>query len=520
MVVHRKKYRAWDPPSYRRQPVCPEERLPEDDLVFFLLDLMPHLDLEDLYASYEVETRGAPPFEPALLLCLLFYAYCVGVYSSRKIAKACERNLAFLAIVGDDRPDFRTISDFRKEHLGRLPGLFVQVLRLAAEAGLVRLGNLAFDGSKFTGQASRHKAMSYGYMKKEEARLQEEIEALLGKAEKTDAEEDAIHGSRRGDDLPDELKRRQERLAVIQAAKARLEEQARAEAEAERQRRAEEEAERQRTGKKRRGKEPQPPSDVPKDKAQCSFTDPELKMMPQSNKGWDYAGNAQVSVDGAFQIIVACFVTDASNDKQQAIPLAEATRENLQQAQVALPLDDSGVAQKIPATLDSGYYSEQAASGLQERGFDPYMATKRQKHNQDATVAASAEPLPGEASVAVASLPETVAAASAEPLVETVAAAATAPAAETVAAATTEPLPAKVTAKEQMQAKLRTPQGQKLYAQRKTIVEPVFGQIKGARGFRRFLLKGLRKINGEWCLVCLTHNLLKLWRYRCAHAMS
>jgi transposase len=472
MVVHRKKYRPWNPQAYRHEIYSPDDRLPEDDLVFFLLDLVPHLDLEAFYASYEVETRGAPPFEPALLVCLLLYAYAVGVYSSRKIALACERNLAFLAIVGDDRPDFRTISDFRKEHLSCLADLFVQVLRLAAEAGLVRLGNLAFDGSKFTGQASRHKAMSYGYMQKEEARLKEEIQALLTQAEQTDAQEEAVHGSRRGDELPAELKRREDRLAVIGAAKTRLEEQARAQAEAETQRRAEAEAERQRQGSKRRGKEPAPVSEVPADKAQCSFSDPELKMMPQSNKGWDYATNAQVSVDGHGQIIVACFVTAAVNDKEQAVPLAEATRENLAQAGVALPTDDRGATQKVPATLDAGYYSEQAAAGLEERGFDPHMATGRQKHNQGQAPTTSA------------------------------------------------PLPAGATAKEQMQAKLRTPAGQQLYAQRKTIVEPVFGQIKGARGFRRFSLRGLWKISGEWCLVCLTHNLLKLWRYGCAPSVT
>jgi len=469
MVVHRKKYRPWNPQAYRHDLFSPDSRLPEDDLVFFLLDLVPHLDLEDFYVSYEVETRGAPPFEPALLVCLLLYAYSIGVYSSRKIARACERNLAFLALVGDDRPDFRTISDFRKEHLHRLADLFVQMLRLATEAGLVRLGNLAFDGSKFTGQASRHKAMSYGYMQKEEARLKEEIQALLTQAEQTDAAEDAVHGSRRGDELPAELKRREDRLAVIQAAKTRLEEQARAEAE--RQHRAEAEAERQRSGPKRRGKEPKPVREVPADKAQCSFSDPELKMMPQSNKGWDYATNAQVSVDGHCQIIVACFVTDAVNDKEQAVPLAEATLENLEQTEVAVPMGDDGVAQKIPATLDAGYYSEQAAAGLEARGFDPHMATGRQKHNQGKV-------------------------------------------------ATTEALPVGTTAKEKMQAKLRTPAGHKLYAQRKTIVEPVFGQIKGARGFRRFSFRGLLKIAGEWCLVCLTHNLLKLWRSGCAPSLT
>src|SRR5277367_3538508 len=237
VIPRRKKYRLWNPEAYAQQTFRPSDRLPEDDLVFFLLDTVPQLDLDAFYASYEVETRGQPPFDPTMLVCLLLYSYCVGVYSSRKIAKACERNLAFLAIVGDDRPDFRTISDFRKGHLQLLGELFVQVLRLAADAGMVRLGNLAFDGSKFTGQASRHKAMSYGYMIKEEARLKDEIKALLEQADKTDAEEDAVHGSRRGDELPEELKRREDRLAVMAAAKERLEAQARAAAAAERQRR-------------------------------------------------------------------------------------------------------------------------------------------------------------------------------------------------------------------------------------------------------------------------------------------
>jgi transposase len=182
----RKKYRPWNPDAYAAHDFTPADRLPEADLVFFLLDTLPQLDLDPFYASYEVETRGQPPFDPALLVCLLLYSYCVGVYSSRKIAQACERNLAFLAIVGDDRPDFRTISDFRKGHLQAFADVFTQVLRLAFEAGLVKLGNLAFDGSKFQGQASRHKAMSYGYMKKEEARLRQELEALLQQAQDTD----------------------------------------------------------------------------------------------------------------------------------------------------------------------------------------------------------------------------------------------------------------------------------------------------------------------------------------------
>ena len=211
-----------------------------------------------------------------MMVCLLLYAYCVGVFSSRKIAQACERNLAFLAIVGDERPDFRTISDFRKSHLDAFADVFVQVLRLAQAAGLVRLGTIAVDGTKIQGNASRHKAMSYGYMTKEDDRLRAEIDALLKQAEDVDAADEAALGTRRGDELPEELRRRQDRLAVIEAAMKRLEAEAKATADAERQRRAEEDAERQRTGTKRRGREPGPIVETPADKAQTNFTDPEL----------------------------------------------------------------------------------------------------------------------------------------------------------------------------------------------------------------------------------------------------
>jgi transposase len=466
-----KTYRAFEPQRYAQQAYSPAQKLPEGDLVYFLLDLIPQLDLSRFRRHYEAETRGAPPFDPTQMVCLLVYAYSVGVFSSRKIALACERNLAFLAIVGNQRPDFRTISDFRKIHLDAFVGVFADVLRLAGAAGMVQLGNLATDGTKIVGNASRHKAMSYGYMKKEEQRLRAEIEALLAQAQGQDDSEDAVLGSRRGDELPEELRRREDRLATIQAAKQRLEEQARAAAEAERQRRQEAEAERQRHGQQRRGKEPGPVVEEPADKAQTNFTDPELKIMKMSNKGWEYCGNAQVTVDATFQIIVACDVTDAANDKQQAVPLAAAARAQLDQAGIALPKDAAGQVPKIPATLDSGYFSQEAVAGLEALGFDPYIATGRQRHHAPA----EAEP---------------------------------------------PPRPAEATAQERMAAKVRTPLGRALYAARKGIVEPVFGQIKGVRGFRRFLLRGLAKVRGEWRLVCLTHNLLKLWRYRNASAVA
>ena len=459
-----KPYRSWNPEHYRYAAQSPETKLPQDDLVFFLLDIVPHLDLSRFYAPYEAETRGAPPFDPRMMVCLLLYAYCVGVFSSRKIARACERNLAFIAIVGEDRPDFRTISDFRKLHLAAFCDVFVQVLRIAGESGLVKLGNVSTDGTKVQGNASRHKAMSYGYMKKEVERLREEIEALVTQAYQQDTEDDAALGSRRGDALPAELARREDRLSTIEAAMQRLEAHAKAEAQTERQRCAEAEAERKRMGNKRRGRPPKAVDETPEDKAQMSFTDPELGIMQTNNKGWDYCGNAQASVDGAYQIIVACDVTAEANDKQQAVPMAQLTAASLEQAGIERPQEAAGGLEKIPGTYDSGYYSAAAAEAVEQLGFEPYMATGRQRHH--------------------------------------------APEAEVSAAPTT--------AKERMAAKVRTPEGRALYARRKVIVEPVFGQIKEARGFRRFLLRGLDNIRGEWRPVCLTHTLLKIWRYTCA----
>src|SRR5712692_4429693 len=346
-----KTSRPWEPERSRQDAQSPAAKLPEGDVVFFLLDTVPQMELRRFYAPYEHETRGAPPYDPAMMVCLLLYAYCVGVFSSRQIALACERNLAFMAIVGEDRPDFRTISDFRKLHLEAFKDVLVQVVRLAGEAGLVKLGNVAPDGTKIQGNASRHKAMSYGYMKKAVERLGEDIEALVTQAYQQDEADDAVLGSRRGDELPAELARREDRLARIEAAMRRLEAQAKAEAAAERQRRAEAEAERQRTGKTRRGKVPTPVAESPDDKAQSNFTDPELHIMRTNNKGWEYCGNAQARVDGACQIILACGVTEASNDKQQAEPLAQATLATLTQAGLERPKDESGAAHSLPATL-------------------------------------------------------------------------------------------------------------------------------------------------------------------------
>ncbi|MGZ5943643.1 MAG: transposase [Isosphaeraceae bacterium] len=460
-----KAYRPWTPELSAQQAHAPAAKLPDDDLVFFLIDIVPKLDLSRIHAPYQDETRGAPPFDPAMMTCLLLYAYCVGVFSSRKIARACERNLALLAIVGEERPDFRTISLFRKNHLEAFADVFVQVLRLAKAAGLVRLGTIAVDGTKVQGNASRHKAMSYGYMTHEVERLRAQIEELLKQAQEVDTEDDAVLGTRRGDEWPEELRRRQDRLATIEAALKRWEAEARAEADAERQRRDQAEAQRQRTGTKRRGREPGPIVETPAEKAQTNFTEPALSIMKTANKGWDCCGNAQASVDDGCQIILACDVTDQCNDKRQAEPMAQATRGQLDQAGIAPTADESGARPPLPAALDTGYFGAEAVAALEREGFDPHIATERQRHH-GATSPAESEPAP-------------------------------------------EP----VTAKEKMEAKLKTTAGRAVYARRKAIVEPVFGQIKEARGFRRFLLRGLAQIRGEWRLVCLTHNLLKIWRY-------
>ena len=463
-----KNYRAWDAQECREQAISPREALPEDDLVFFLLDTMLQLDLSAFHRYYADEMRGQPPFDVTMMVTLLVYAYCVGVCSSRKIAAACERNLAFRAIVGNEPPDFRTISDFRKIHLAAFRALFLEVLRLAGAMGMVKLGNLATDGTKIGANASRHKAMSYGYMNKDIERLEAEIDQLLKQAEQIDAEQDAALGSRRGDELPDELKRREDRLAKIREAKARLEAEARVKADEEQKRRAEEQAQREAEGRKRRGKEPAPVNATPEHKAQTNFTDPEAKIMKQSNKGFDYSYNAQAVVDAEEQIIVAANVTNQANDKQQGVPMARAALDNVSAAGIARPQSADGKPVPIPNTADTGYFSEQAVEDLEKMGIDPHIATGRQKHHEAAVPVADEEHAPA------------------------------------------------ASAKEKMQHKLRTATGKLLYAARKHIVEPVFGQIKSARGIRKFLLRGLKKVSAEWQLICLTHNILKIWRRACS----
>jgi hypothetical protein len=338
--------------------------------------------------------------------------------------------------------------------------------------GMVKLGNLSTDGTKMGANASKHKAMSDGYMNQEIERLKAEIEQLLKPAEQVDAEPDAALGSRRGDELADELKRREGRLAKIPEAKARLEAEACARAEAEQRRRAEEHSKREAEGRQRRGKEPAPIDLAPEDQAPTNFTDPEAKIMKQSNKGLDDSYNAQAVVDGAEQIIVAAEVTSAANDKQQAVPMAQAALDNLNAAGIDRPTGADGAPAPIPNTADTGYFSKEAVEGLEQMGIDPHLATGRQKHHE--------APVPSEAVT---------------------------PSAE-------------ASVKETRQQKLRSTTGKALSAARKHIVEPVFGMIKSARGIRKFLLRGLEKVSAEWQLICLTHKLLKIGRRSCSAAAS
>ena len=444
-----RKFREWTPEQNHLFPPSPRDWLPERHLVYFLLDVADQIDLSPIVADYDSEQGGQPPYHPQMMLVLLLYAYSVGVFSSRKIMARCETDVAFRVIVGEDLPDFRRIAEFRSRHLRHMQSLFLEVLSLCRAAGLLQVGRLALDGTKVKANASRHKAMSYDRMTTEEQRLQHEIDALLRQAQATDDAEDAQHGlDLRGDELPAALARRETRLQKIRAAKAALEAQAR-------QKAAAHVAQLQAAGGTPRKHADEA---VPQPKDQRNFTDPESKIMPTSNKGFDQCGNAQ-AVANAAQIIVAADVTDQANDYRQVEPMVAQTIENL---------DAVGVAENIAAfTADAGYFSDDNVATLEAnaRIEEAYLATGRLKHHEPVPAAPPGRP------------------------------------------------PQDLTPKEQMARKLRTKQGRAEYARRKAIIEPPFGQIKHCRGFRQFLLRGLEQMQGEWKLVCLTHNLLKVFRH-------
>jgi len=455
-----KTFRAWKIDEPLLLPPAVQDFVAKDHLARFVVALvMDELDLIGITAAYSGE-KGQPPFDPHMMTALLLYAYCRGIYSSRRIAQACRERVDFMSIIALDPPDFRTISTFRKRHLKALAGLFVQVLKLCEKAGLVKLGHVALDGTKIKANASKHKAMSYERMEKRAAGLEAEVAKWLNSAEAADAVEDKLYGpGKTGEEMPDWVADKKRRAERIRAAKAELEAEAKAAAEAKAEEEAAAEEKRQAEGRKKPGPKAAPPSSEPDAKAQKNFTDPESRIM-KSKDGFVQAFNAQAAVDAGAQIIVAQAVTQDANDKHQLVPMTDAIETNLGRKPRQL-------------SADSGYCSKANIEALETRGIDGYIAPGRAK---DAGTA--------EAPVAF-------------------------PPAGDSPAGKPEPASA-LTRVEAMREKIKAGGHGSPYRLRKQLPEPVFGQIKQARGFRQFLLRGLEKVCAEWSIVCTVHNLLKL----------
>ena len=414
-----KTFREWNVEQSWLLPPSVMDFVPPHHVAHFVRDTVrEQLDLTEIVAPYEQEERGFPPYHPVMMTALLLYGYCQGVYSSRRIARACEERVDFMAVTGLNRPDFRTVSDFRKRHLGALQGLFVQVLKLCQRSGLVKLGHVALDGTKIKANASKHKAMSYERMHQSERRLQREVRAWFDRAKSTDEAEDRQHGSQlRGDELPQWVADKQRRIQKIHEAKAALEAEACAAGKA-----------------------------APEPKAQRNFTDPDSAIMGKRGKEYVQAYNAQAAVDAKAQVIVAQSLGNCAADTLQLEPIIR-----------QIKLNTGRQAQEFSA--DAGYCSEGNLAVLARHRIRPYIATGRQKHSQ-ASATSKRSPRG----------PRTAA----------------------------------------MHRKLVRAGRRSRYRLRKTLPEPVFGQIKQARGFRQFLLRGLQKVQGEWSLICTVHNLLKL----------
>ncbi len=359
------RYRAWSINQPLLLPPSVSEFVPPGHLCLFVRDLAHGvLDLSAIERTYSREARGYPPYHPAMLVALLLYAYTQGIYSSRRIAKACEERVDFMALTAMQQPDFRTISDFRKRHLEALSGLFVQVLALCRDAGLVKLGHVALDGTKMPASASKHKAMSYKRMKEREPQLAAEVAQWLERSQATDADEDEEHGEdRRGDELPPHALAKIKKLEQMRASMERLEQ----EAEEEATRLGAERAAKERArGKRLSGPKPAALRGVPPDKAQSNFTDPDSRIM-KTGSSYQQSYNAQAAVDSASQVIVAQSLNNVQNDVDELLPLVDQIEEQLG-------------AKPREISADAGYCSETNLEGLEERGVRGYVATGRQKH--------------------------------------------------------------------------------------------------------------------------------------------
>lgn len=418
-----KSFREWNPEQSVMFPPTVLDLVEKDDLVHFVRNLvLEQLDLSEIMGEYQ-EERGYPPMHPQMMTALLLYSYCQGIYSSRRIGRACKQRVDYMALTGMQKPDFRTINLFRQRHLKALGRLFEQVLRLCEKAGLVKLGHVALDGTRIRANGSKNKSMSYGRMKSAEKDLAAEVKEWFEEAERMDRQEDELYGTdRQGDELPEWVADKQKRLEKIRQAKAELEEEARAKAAAA--------PDPNKTGHKPK------PTGIPEDKAQRNFTDPESRIM-KSPDGFIQGYNAQAAVDADSQVIVAQLVTNNGSDTHQMIPLLKQIRQNVGRQ-----------AKEISA--DSAYCAAVNLKALRQRRIRGYVATDNQKQKNISRWV------------------------------------------------------------QQMRERLSKGGHRSRYRLRKQTVEPVFGHVKFARGFRQFLLRGIRKVGGEWSLLCTAHNLLKL----------
>jgi transposase len=429
-----KTFRPWLVDQPQLLPPSVQDFVPAGHVSHFIREMVREdLDLSAILESYTA-LRGYPPFDPRMMTALLLYGYSRGVYSSRRLAQACEERLDFMAVTAMNRPDFRTVSEFRRRHLDALSGLFVQVLKLCQTAKLVELGHVALDGTKMKANASKHKAMSYGRMKKTEPELAAEVDGWLKAAEAADAEDDAAFGDKRGDEMPDWVANKAKRREKIREAMAELEAEAKA--------KAEEKADEPK--RYRGGRKPKTPPGTPPDKVQRNFTDPESRIM-KGRDGFIQGYNAQAAVDAKAQVIVAHGLTDCAADSGQLVGMVDAIKDNTGQTPAQV-------------SADSGYCSEANIQAMEDRKIDAFIATGRQKHGQAA------------ADGGKSATPKT----------------------------------------EEMRERLREGGFDSPYRLRKQTVEPVFGQIKHARGFRQFLMRGVKKVSAEWAMLCTVHNILKL----------
>ena len=443
-------------------PLSLRDWLGEDHLAWCVLNAVGVMDLSAFEEKYRADGWGAAAFPPSMMVPLLLYAYCAGIRSSRKIERACETDVAFRVVAANRQPDHSTIARFRRENLKEIEGLFTQILAICVDAGLVKVSVVAIDGTKMEANASLAANRTHEGLTTE---IEKEVKRILAEAEATDAEEDRLHGEKRGDELPEELRTEKSRIERLRECKERLEREA-AERAAEQQKKIDERAAKEEeTGKKLPGRKPKEPDPTSPEKAKANVTDPESRIM-KTRKGYVQGYNAQAAVTEE-QIIVAAEVTQEANDVKQLRSMIEKTAGNIEAV---------GVEEKVGTALaDAGYWSAANVNEADPEGPDLLIATTKDWKQRKA--ARERPPPRGR-------------------------------------------IPNDLSCRERMERKLLTKRGRALYKKRSRTVEPVFGQVKDARGCSRFLLRGREGASGEWKLLCGTHNLLKLWRHVCRQAGS